>query len=113
MKVSAWITFFYAMIIIIGGVMGFVKADSVISLVLGTISGLFLLSTMIATRKGKMLGVYSAMFYAGILDAFFTYRFVKTGAFMPSGIMCLLSIGFIGLMTLQIRKLSKKSLEKI
>jgi uncharacterized membrane protein (UPF0136 family) len=112
LKLSAWITFFYAITIIAGGTMGYIKAGSTISLVLGSVSGLFLLSTMIATWKGKMIGLYSAIFYAGILDAFFTYRLVKTQQFMPSGIMCILSLAFVGFITLQIRKLSRKSLEK-
>jgi len=103
MKRAGWITFCYGTLLLVGGIMGHLKAASRASLIAGTLSGVIMLLLALAMFKGKKASLYLAMIGGFLLDAFFTLRFVNTLKFFPSGMMMLVSLLFIFLLALRIR----------
>ena len=81
----------YGLIVAAGGVVGYLKAKSKMSLISGLVSGAALLATwfFIVSTPIK-LQVATAI--AAILLITFIIRFVRTQKFMPAGLMMLLSL---------------------
>lgn len=71
----------YAGLLIVGGLMGFFKAGSIISLVMSSVAALLILLTRV------QVGVVVVF----ALDCFFVYRFATSFHFFPGGMMALLS----------------------
>lgn len=92
MKNKALITIIYALIVTAGGVIGYVTAGSIPSLVMGLAFGLLLLGSGWAITQKSTLGYFSATALSGILALFFIYRFALTWKVMPAGMMALLSL---------------------
>lgn len=92
MRKAAWITFFYALIILIGGIIGHAKAASTASLTMGIIFGILLLFSAAGMYKNHLLPAYCGILLIFILDAFFTYRWIYTFSFLPPGLLALLSL---------------------
>jgi uncharacterized membrane protein (UPF0136 family) len=92
-----YIVALYGLLILIGGIIGHIKAGSNASLVMGVVFGFLLLlsSGGMFSKKFFKKGVYFALILALILDAFFSYRFLATMKFMPSGMLALMSLGVI------------------
>ena len=80
----------YAVLLIVGGLIGYRKAGSRPSLIAGTVSGLIALlaaGLMAADFRAIWLGIVLA---AGMIVVF-SIRFAKTRKFMPSGMLGALS----------------------
>jgi len=92
MKKAGWITLFYGFIVLIGGFMGFLKAASMASLIMGGIFGVLLILSAIGMLRNKLFPAYVGLILVLLLDGFFTYRYLLTYSFFPSGFMCLLSL---------------------
>ncbi|GAA5946549.1 hypothetical protein JCM3765_000289 [Sporobolomyces pararoseus] len=81
--------FLSAALISVGGLMGFIKRSSVASLVAGMGSGL-LLGYGVNSRNYRLVtGV------AAVLFLVMGNRFVRSGRFMPAGLVTLLSSGLL------------------
>jgi uncharacterized membrane protein (UPF0136 family) len=104
MKVTATIVFAYALLILLGGLIGHVKAGSYASLISGITFGAALLLCAYAMAKGKILGQYLALILTLFLDGFFTFRFAKTLHFVPAGMMSLFSLAVLIVIALKIRR---------
>lgn len=91
MKISACIVLGYALIILLGGMMGYQKAHSYSSLIVGTISAILLFGCSIGMFRKSTLAYSLALALILALMLFFGYRFALTGKFMPSGMMILIS----------------------
>ncbi len=87
----------YALLLAVGGYVGYAKAGSKPSLIAGlgsaAVAGLALALTF-AGHYGYVVGMVLAI----ALLAMFGVRFRKTGKFMPSGMLLGLSVVVIGLM---------------
>lgn len=92
MKIAAWITIIYALIVLAGGIMGYIKAHSTASVVMGSIFGLLLLLSALGMLGHIYLAAYLAILLTLALDAFFTYRWLLSFKFMPSGLMSIVSL---------------------
>ena len=95
MKAASWITLIFGILIFLGGLMGHVKAASTVSLVTGSVFGLFLVLASFGMFRDHLLPAYFALILTLILDAVFTYRWLLTFKFMPSGLMSLISFGVL------------------
>src|SRR5579871_4944511 len=104
MKQSSVIVVVYGLIILIGGVMGHVKAASTASLVVGILFGALLISSAYGIYKGSLKAAIAALILGVMLDAFFTYRFMVTQKFMPAGALSVLSLIYILSIALLLRK---------
>jgi uncharacterized membrane protein (UPF0136 family) len=107
MKVTAIIVFAYALILLVGGFIGYLKAGSTASLISGLTFGGALFLSAIAIAKGKIAAQYIALLLTFFLDSFFTYRFVNSLHFFPSGMMSLLSLIVLIVIALKIRRTAK------
>ncbi len=104
MKITATIVGVYALVILAGGVIGYLKAGSNPSLISGLVFSTILLICAYAISKGKLAAQYVALAVTFFLDGFFTHRFAKTLNFIPSGLMSLLSLAVLIVIALKIRK---------
>ncbi len=104
-----YIVALYGILILVGGIIGHIKAGSQASLVMGVVSGVLLLlaSCGMFSKKYFKKGVYSALVLTLILDAFFSYRFMATMKFMPSGLLALISLGIIAGLVAYLRRSSR------
>lgn len=101
MKTSSMIILAYGALIMLGGIIGFTVAHSLMSIIMAAIFALLLWGSAFSLYKGKVFGHYTALILASILTLFFSYRYYQTLSFMPSGMMILTS--FIVVITLLIR----------
>lgn len=92
MKISGYVAIVYALLLGIGGFIGFRAAHSTPSLVMGTISALVMIGSGIALLKDSDLGRKIGLSAAVILLLFFGYRYFLTRGFFPAGFMSLLSL---------------------
>jgi len=84
MKIVLWI---YVVLLCVGGLIGYLKAGSIISLItsVGFAIPLALCALGILPR-------WVAYVLTGFLGAFFLFRLVKSGKFMPAGLMAVVSV---------------------
>jgi uncharacterized membrane protein (UPF0136 family) len=81
---------------IVGGVIGYVKAGSVPSIVAGVITGVLLLAAGFLLPEHRVAGLAIAFITSLLLAGQFIPKFVRTGKAMPAGMMSILSaIGLV------------------
>lgn len=95
MNTAILATIAYGIISIIGGISGYIKAKSHISLILGIISGVTLIIAAFIQLQSVPVGVILAQVITLMLVAVFAIRLIKTSKFMPAGLML-----FLGIITL-------------
>jgi uncharacterized membrane protein (UPF0136 family) len=91
-QIATWSILVYALVVLLGGVMGYVKAKSQVSLLSGVGSGIALLVAWFICRQFPAAGLGLATLLALVLLVVFVMRFFRTRAFMPSGLMIILSL---------------------
>jgi uncharacterized membrane protein (UPF0136 family) len=84
--------FVFGILTIAGGIMGYVKARSVISIVAGLITGLLLMAAAYILSERRELGLGIAFFTSLLLALQFIPRVLRTRRLVPGGIMSLLSV---------------------
>ena len=84
--------FVFGALTIIGGVIGYVKAQSVPSIIAGTITGLLLLLAGYLLPQNRTAGLVTAFIVSLLLAAQFLPKFIRTGKVMPAGLMSILSV---------------------
>lgn len=82
----------YIVLLVVGGLIGYFKAGSKISLISAGISAVLL--GLCAARVIPL--PYAADILLGILLLMFAWRLIKTKKFMPSGMMLVLTIAALG-----------------
>lgn len=101
----------YAVFLFLGGVMGYVKANSLGSIIMGSISSILLLLSAVSIAKNQVLGYFSSIVLTVILTLFFGYRFFASWKMMPAGMMTILGIAMLGLLVYP--RLCKTSCHKV
>jgi uncharacterized membrane protein (UPF0136 family) len=95
----------FGVITIAGGIMGYVKAGSVISLVAGAITGILLIVAGVILPAHRELGLGIGLFTSALLAGQFIPRTLRTRRLVPGGIMSVLSvIGIVIAIATWIRK---------
>ncbi len=94
MNLTALIVIVYALLVIVGGVLGFVKAGSKVSLIFATCYGLILLLVGYSLYYKEAGGPQLAMILIAVMLVFFSIRYARSSprAFMPGGLMAILSL---------------------
>ena len=91
----------YALLLGIGGLMGYLKAGSRPSLIAGSISALVALAALALSAANHKLGVPLGLLLSITLFVLFGYRYaVKTRKFMPSGLLAIASLVVLAVMFL-------------
>lgn len=82
-----------------GGVIGFLKAGSMVSLAAGGLFGLGILVSAIFYLKQAAWSFPGLFILSMILAVFFGFRYAETQAMMPAGMMVILSlVNLVGLL---------------
>jgi uncharacterized membrane protein (UPF0136 family) len=88
----------YGVLTIVGGIMGYAKAQSKISLIAGCACGLALVLSAALQALGYAWGAMLAVVVTAVLIFAFVARFAKTRQFMPAGLMMILGLIALGVM---------------
>lgn len=89
---SAYISIGYALLVIIGGVIGYATARSRASLIAGTASGVLMLIAAMLQLQNVAIGLPMAVAISLGLTGVFLMRYRKTQKVMPSGVMAAVSL---------------------
>ncbi|MFE1744649.1 TMEM14 family protein [Coleofasciculus sp. H7-2] len=92
----------YGILAIIGGIMGYSQAQSKVSLISGSISGLLLILGGVMLLQGQEWGLILATVVTAVLVIVFAIRLAKTRKFMPAGLMTLLGLITLAVMSQQL-----------
>jgi uncharacterized membrane protein (UPF0136 family) len=89
---AAAVTLVYGILVLLGGLFGYLKARSKPSLVMGGALGAALIAVGIAgLNQWTSAAVWAACLSAFLL-AFFGMRYMRKKRFMPAGMLCALSL---------------------
>jgi uncharacterized membrane protein (UPF0136 family) len=92
MKCPVIIVFVYGLLVLAGGIFGYVKADSLPSLFMGSGFAILLIASAYTMTKNHKYGSLCALVLSTILTLFFGFRYIKMENFMPNGLMSILSL---------------------
>ncbi len=99
LKVTATAT--YALFVLVGGLIGYVKAGSLASLTMGCFFSALLFLCAFAIYRKSVLGHVLTLALTSFLLLFFGFRFFQKLVFMPAGLMVLLSIGLLSILLIK------------
>jgi uncharacterized membrane protein (UPF0136 family) len=86
----------FGILTIAGGVIGYVRAGSMPSIIAGSISGILLLVAAFLLPDHRVAGLATGLIISLLLAGQFIPKFIRTGKAMPAGMMSVLSaIGII------------------
>ena len=95
----------FGLLTIAGGIVGYVKAGSVASIIAGAITGVLLLVAAFLLPEHRVASLVTALVTSCLLAAQFVPKFLRTGKVMPAGMMSVLSvIGIIAAIVVWVRK---------
>src|SRR5437773_9667303 len=95
----------FGILTVVGGIVGYIKAGSVASIIAGSITGVLLLVAAFLLPEHRAIGLATALIVSLLLAAQFVPKFLKTGRMMPAGLMSVLSvIGLIVALVAWIKK---------
>jgi uncharacterized membrane protein (UPF0136 family) len=91
----------YAVLLAIGGLIGYFKAGSRPSLIAGLLSSVAAFTALGLSMSDSRWGVPLGLVLSVVLFILFAYRYAaKTGKFMPSGLLAVLSLVVLAVMLL-------------
>ncbi len=93
----------YGILAVIGGIVGYAKAKSKISLMAGCSTGILLILGGIIQLQGLTWGLIFSLFMSVFLIITFISRLLKTRKFMPSGLMIIAGLVAVGVMGYQLQ----------
>jgi uncharacterized membrane protein (UPF0136 family) len=90
--IEIWV---YGIIMMLGGVVGYVKVHSKASLIAGVGMGLGLLASGFGVWRGSEDSLIVAEVIAALLLVIFAIRLAKTKRFMPAGMLAFISLAAV------------------
>jgi uncharacterized membrane protein (UPF0136 family) len=99
--IGIWV---YGVLMILGGIIGFVKVRSKASLLSGVGLGLGLLASGYGVWRGSVNSLVVAAVIAALLLVLFAIRFAKTRRFMPAGMLAILSLAAVVVFGVALKK---------
>jgi len=82
----------YGVLMLGGGFMGYIKAGSKMSLIMGVVSATIIFFGLYLSRSNAQTGYGLISAASAVLVVTFVIRLVKTGSFMPSGMLVIFSV---------------------
>jgi uncharacterized membrane protein (UPF0136 family) len=93
----------YGVLLAVGGLIGYFKAGSRPSLIAGLLSAVAAFGALWLSISRSQLGPPLGLLLSIVLFVLFGYRYaIKTGKFMPSGLLAVVSLIVLGVMILTI-----------
>ncbi len=105
MRFAGWSVLIYAVLVALGGVIGYICAHSTTSLFASIPFSIALLLCTPGLFRSKRPAFFVSLILVLILDAFFTYRFSISLLWMPSGMMMVISLITLSSLVYGIRKI--------
>jgi uncharacterized membrane protein (UPF0136 family) len=91
----------YALLLAVGGLIGYFKAGSRASLIAGTSSAVAALVALWLWSRNNPYGIWLGLILSIVLFLLFAYRYwAKTRKFMPSGLLAVVSLIVLAVMIL-------------
>jgi uncharacterized membrane protein (UPF0136 family) len=91
----------YAVLLAVGGLIGYLKGGSRPSLIAGMTSAVAVLAALVLSMRNHRMGVPLGMILSIAMFLLFAYRYaVKTRKFMPSGLLAVVSLVVLAVMFL-------------
>jgi uncharacterized membrane protein (UPF0136 family) len=90
--VAIWSILFYALLVAIGGLIGYLKVKSQMSLISGGVSGILLCGAFFLGLQNPGTGLLLASVIEIALTFVFAMRFRSTQKFMPAGLLAIVSL---------------------
>jgi uncharacterized membrane protein (UPF0136 family) len=94
----------YAVLMLAGGYMGFAKAGSKMSLIMGIVSAVVIFLGVYLTKNSPQTGYGVIAGMTGLLVVTFLIRVIKTQQMMPSGMLLVLSAAMFVVSIMQFLK---------
>lgn len=91
-QIAIWSILVYALVVALGGIFGYLKAKSKMSLISGLVSGAALFAAWFVSRTAPPFGLGIATVISAVLVVVFITRLIRTRKFMPAGVMMFLSL---------------------
>ena len=85
------ILWIYIVLLLVGGLMGFLKAGSKVSLITSSVAAALLILTTVPLFERNIRGMLATLIMAALLVVF-AIRLAKTRKFMPSGLMLVVTL---------------------
>ena len=104
MQTTALEIWTYGMLMMLGGIMGYLKVGSKASLLSGVGMGLALLASGYGVWHGSRDSLIISVVIAALLVALFAMRLVKTKRFMPAGVLAILSLAAVVIFGMALKK---------
>ena len=82
----------FGLLTIIGGIIGYASKGSMASIIAGSVSGILILAAAFLLPNNATAGLILAAVVSLLLAGRFLPAFMKTGDFMPAGMMSILSV---------------------
>jgi len=103
MNLSVVVAVVYGTLTILGGLFGYLKSRSKVSIVSGSLSGFLLILSSWVYWQGQRWGLFLGAIITILLIAVFTVRFNKTRQFVPAGLMAFLGAVTLAVLLSQLR----------
>ncbi|EGG18207.1 transmembrane protein 14 A [Cavenderia fasciculata] len=88
---SALLVYVYSGLLILGGLIGFIKAGSMMSLIMGILSGFLAAYSANLQSYNKKSGLQLTMLVSFVLLIFMGLRYYNSQKFMPAGLVSIFS----------------------
>lgn len=92
MKITGYTVLGYGLIVMLGGLIGYLTADSWVSLFAGTICGAILVAGGMGIVRNSLYAYFVSLGMTTVLAIFFIFRYITTEKLMPAGIMTGMSV---------------------
>ena len=99
--IEIWV---YGVLMILGGIIGFVRVHSRASLLSGGGLGLGLLACGYGVWRGTANSLVVAVVIAALLLVLFAIRYAKTRRFMPAGMLAIMSLAAVVVFGVALKK---------
>lgn len=104
MTIDKIIYIVYGLLLIVGGYIGFSKAGSQVSLIMGAVSGVIVLAGVYLLYQSNNFGLWIITASSALLSVVFLIRVIKTQKMMPAGMLLALSIIVLVVNILNLKK---------
>lgn len=111
MKFTGIIVTLYGLIVVLGGLIGYLTADSLPSLIAGSVCGAMLFASGLGLYRNSVIAFFTAFGVTISLTIFFSIRYYLSLKMMPAGMMAIVSF-IILLLLLTTKGKPKKMLQK-